>query len=84
MTILHIDANSAYLSWTAVKMLEEGYGTDIREIPSAIAGDPKNRHGIILAKSIPAKKQGVRTGESLFEARRKCPGLQVFPHDFPL
>lgn len=84
MTILHIDANSAYLSWTAVKMLEEGYETDIREIPSAIAGDPKNRHGIILAKSIPAKKQGVRTGESLFEARRKCPGLQVFPHDFPL
>ncbi len=84
MTILHIDANSAYLSWTAVKMLEEGYGKDIRKIPSAIAGDPKNRHGIILAKSIPAKKQGVRTGESLFEARRKCPELQVFPHDFPL
>ena len=81
---MHIDANSAYLSWTAVKMLEEGYENDIREIPAAVAGDPKNRHGIILAKSIPAKKRGVRTGESLFEARRKCPELQVFPHDFPL
>ena len=67
---MHIDANSAYLSWTAVKMLEEGYENDIREIPAAVAGDPKNRHGIILAKSIPAKKRGVRTGESLFEARR--------------
>ena len=84
MAIMHIDANSAYLSWTAVKMLEEGYENDIREIPAAVAGDPKNRHGIILAKSIPAKKRGVRTGESLFEARRKCPELQVFPHDFPL
>ena len=81
---MHIDANSAYLSWTAVKMLEEGYENDIREIPAAVAGDPKNRHGIILAKSIPAKKRGVRTGESLFEARRKCPELQIFPHDFPL
>lgn len=84
MAVMHIDANSAYLSWTAVKMLEEGCGYDIRDIPSAIAGDPKNRHGIILAKSIPAKKMGVRTGESLFEARKKCPGLQVFPHDFSL
>ena len=84
MAIMHVDANSAYLSWTAVKLLEEGYGEDIREIPSAVAGDPKNRHGIILAKSIPAKKYGVRTGESLFEARRKCPALQVFPHDFSL
>ena len=56
MAIMHIDANSAYLSWTAVKILEEGYENDIREIPAAVAGDPKNRHGIILAKSIPAKK----------------------------
>ncbi|MBR6701161.1 MAG: DNA polymerase IV [Firmicutes bacterium] len=81
---MHIDANSAYLSWTAVNLLQNGYGTDIREIPSAIAGDPNNRHGIILAKSIPAKKYGITTGESLFEARRKCPELQVFPPEFDL
>lgn len=84
MAIMHIDANSAYLSWTAVKMLEDGGELDIRDVPSVIAGDPKNRHGIILAKSIPAKKFGIRTGESLFEARRKCPDLLVFPHDFSL
>ena len=73
MIIMHVDANSAYLSWTAVNMLQNGYGTDIREIPSAIAGNPDNRHGIILAKSIPAKKYGIVTGESLYEAFRKCP-----------
>ncbi len=83
-SIFHIDANSAYLSWTAVSMLEKGYSTDIREIPAVIAGDPENRHGIILAKSIPAKAYGIGTGESLFEARRKCPGLAVFPPDYNL
>ena len=84
MIIMHVDANSAYLSWTAVNMLQNGYGTDIREIPSAIAGNPENRHGIILAKSIPAKKYGIVTGESLYEAFRKCPELQVFPPDYDL
>lgn len=84
MIIMHVDANSAYLSWTAVNMLQNGYGTDIREIPSAIAGNPDNRHGIILAKSIPAKKYGIVTGESLYEAFRKCPELQVFPPDYDL
>lgn len=52
MLIFHVDANSAYLSWTAAALLEEGYGKDIRKIPSAIAGDLENRHGIILTKSI--------------------------------
>ena len=56
MLVFHVDANSAYLSWTAAAMLERGCESDIREIPSAIAGDPENRHGIILAKSVPAKK----------------------------
>lgn len=84
MTIMHIDANSAYLSWTAVRMLEQGHPTDIRELPSCIAGDPKNRHGIILAKSIPAKKYRIQTGESLMEARRKCPDLLVLPPDYDL
>lgn len=82
--VFHVDANSAYLSWTAAAMLEQGCETDIREIPSAIAGDPENRHGIILAKSIPAKQYGVITGESIYEARKKCPNLQVFAPDYDL
>ena len=82
--IFHIDANSAYLSWTAVNMLEHGHAVDIREIPSVIAGDQQNRHGIILAKSIPAKRYDIRTGNSLMEARRKCPGLQIYPPDYDL
>lgn len=79
-----MDANSAYLSWTAAALLEEGYEKDIREIPSAIAGNPENRHGIILTKSIPARKYGIKTGESLFEARQKCPNLEVYPPDYDL
>jgi len=82
--ILHIDANSAYLSWTAVAMLEIGYPIDIREIPAVIAGNPENRHGIILAKSISTKKFGIATGQSLFEARQKCPDLKVFPPRYDL
>lgn len=84
MTIMHIDANSAYLSWTAVHMLEKGYPVDIRDIPSCIAGDPKNRHGIILAKSGPAKKYKIQTGESLMEARKRCPELVVYPPNYDL
>lgn len=83
-TIFHIDANSAYLSWSAAAMLEKGYPIDIREIPAVISGDPLSRHGIILAKSIPAKKYGIATGQSLFEARQKCPGLAVFPPNYDL
>jgi len=84
MTILQVDANSAYLSWTAAWLLEKGYPVDIRTVPSVIAGDPDNRHGIILAKSIPAKKAGVGTGASLYEAKEKCPDLLVFPPDYDL
>lgn len=84
MTIMHIDANAAYLSWTAAALLEKGYPVDIREIPAVIAGDPQNRQGIILAKSIPAKKHHIQTGESLLEAKQKCPGLLVFPPDYDL
>ena len=83
-TIFHIDANSAYLSWTATAMLERGYKIDLREVPSVIAGDPKNRHGIILAKSIPAKAFGIGTGESLMEAKQKCPSLAIFAPDYDL
>jgi len=84
MLVFHVDANSAYLSWTAVALLEQGYEIDLRNIPSAIAGNPESRHGIILTKSIPAKKYGINTGESLFEARKKCPELAVYPPDYDL
>ena len=82
--IMHIDANSAYLSWTATHLIEQGYPLDIRHIPAVISGNPENRHGIILAKSIPAKKYKITTGESLFQARQKCPGLKVYAPDYDL
>ena len=82
--IFHIDVNSAYLSWTAVKRLEEGETTDIREIPCIVGGDKKSRHGIVLAKSIPAKKYGIVTGEPVVNALKKCPNLEIVPpeHDY--
>jgi DNA polymerase-4 len=83
-TIFHIDANSADLSWTAVERLKRGEGGDIRLICAAIAGDPKTRKGVILAKSERAKAHGVRTGESIREAMRKCPDLSLFAPDHDL
>lgn len=73
--IFHIDVNSAYLSWTAVEQLKHGAEVDLRTIPAIIGGDQKSRHGIVLAKSIPAKKYGIRTGEPVANAFRKCPNL---------
>lgn len=83
-TIFHIDVNSAFLSWTAVQRLKEGIELDLRTIPSAIAGDDQSRRGIILAKSTPAKKYGVQTGEPIGMALLKCPQLVCIPPDFPL
>lgn len=82
--IFHIDVNSAYLSWTAVEQLKNGASIDIREIPAIIGGDQKSRRGVVLAKSIPAKKYGVRTGEPVANALRKCPILRMFPPDHSL
>ncbi len=82
--IFHIDVNSAFLSWTATQMLDNGYETDIREIPSIIGGDQKSRHGIVLAKSQSAKAYGIVTGEPIVNARRKCPVLSIFPPDHSL
>lgn len=79
--IFHIDVNSAYLSWTAVEQLKEGAKTDLREIPSIIGGDQKSRHGVVLAKSVPAKKYGIHTGEPVVNAFRKCPNLVMAPPD---
>lgn len=83
--IFHIDVNSAFLSWTAayrVKVL--GETLDLREIPSAVAGDRENRQGVILAKSQPAKKYGIKTGEPIFKAQQKCPNLTIVPPDYGL
>ena len=75
---MHIDVNNAFLSWTALYLLEQGYQTDIRNIEAIIAGDPKKRSGIVLAKSTPAKRKGVKTAETIYEAKRKCPNLKIF------
>ncbi len=76
--ILHIDVNNAFLSWTAVEMLKNGSKIDIREIPCIIGGDEARRSGIVLAKSMKAKMCGVVTAETIYQAKRKCPNLQVF------
>lgn len=80
--IFHIDVNNAFLSWTAVKLLNEGYKEDIRNIPSIIGGDENTRHGIVLAKSPIAKKYKVQTAETIYQAKKKCPNLQIFPPDY--
>lgn len=81
---MHIDANSAYLSWTAISLLEQGHHIDYREVPAVVAGDPENRHGIILAKSLPAKEYGIYTAMTLNEAQRKCPNLVVLKPNYDL
>ena len=82
--IMHIDANSAYLSWEAVWRLQHGDSLDLRTVPSVVGGDSLTRHGIVLAKSIPAKKFGIQTGESIFSAHAKCPDLVIVPPNYQL
>lgn len=77
----HIDVNSAFLSWTALELLEKGGETDIRTIPAIVGGDTNTRHGIVLAKSIPAKAYGIQTAEPVVNAFRKCPTLTMVPPD---
>ena len=81
--IFHIDVNSAYLSWEAARRVDKGE-PDLRLIPSAIGGDPEKRTGVILAKSIPAKKFKITTGEPVAMALRKCPDLVLAKPDFKL
>lgn len=83
-TIFHIDVNSAFLSWSAVEQLKKGVDRDLREIPSIIGGDQASRHGVVLAKSLSAKKYGIRTGEPVVDAIRKCPNLSICPPDHKL
>ena len=80
--IFHIDVNNAFLSWTAVKFLKEGYKIDIRTIPSIIGGDESKRHGIVLAKSPVAKKYGIKTAETIYSARKKCKNLRIYSSDY--
>lgn len=81
--IFHVDVNSAYLSWEATRRVQNGE-PDLRLIPSAIGGDPEKRTGVILAKSIPAKKYKITTGEPVGMALRKCPDLVLARPDFKL
>jgi DNA polymerase IV len=77
--IMHLDVNSAFLSWHGAYLRQLGQEDDLMNIPCVIGGNEKKRHGIVLAKSIPAKKRGVKTGQSLMEARQQCPDLKVIP-----
>lgn len=77
--IMHIDVNNAFLSWTAIDLLKKGHKTDIRNEYAVIGGDESKRRGIVLAKSMPAKNKGVKTAETLYSARKKCPYLNVYP-----
>ena len=76
-TILHSDLNNFYASVECV------YDPSLRDFPVAVCGDPDARHGIVLAKNMPAKRMGVTTGEAIWQARQKCPELKVVPPDFP-
>src|SRR5574344_851128 len=82
--VMHIDVNNAFLSWTAVDLLNNGSKYDIRNSYAVIGGDESKRHGIVLAKSNAAKKLGIYTSETLYSARKKCPGLRVYPPNHKL
>lgn len=75
-TILHVDLNNYYAS------VECLYRPEIRDKPVVVCGDVEARHGIVLAKNYPAKQLGVKTGEAIWQAKQKCPGLVLVPPDF--
>ena len=83
--IFHVDVNSAFLSWEACYRIHHLEGKqDLRKLVSAVGGDREKRHGIILAKSIPAKKYHIQTGETVVSAKEKCPGLILVPPNYDL
>ena len=82
MIIMHIDVNNAFLSWSAIDLLMHGHPSDIRYCEAIIGGDESSRHGIVLAKSMVAKSRGVKTAETIKEARKKCKKLEVYPPNF--
>jgi len=79
---MHIDVNNAFLSWYAIWRLKNGETEDIRQIPAIIGGDETRRAGIVLAKSNLAKQFGIVTGETIYQARKKCPNIKVFQGDY--
>lgn len=81
--IFHIDVNSAYLSWSAIDLLQANPDSvDIRTIPAIIGGNRKTRHGIVLAKSLSAKNiYHIHTAEPVANALKKCPTLTIIPPD---
>lgn len=83
--IFHIDVNSAFLSWCAAENLKNNpHALDLRKIPSVIGGDQESRHGVVLAKSLPAKAFFIQTGEPIAKALKKCPNLVIAPADHKL
>jgi DNA polymerase-4 len=82
--IIHVDVNNAFLSWTAVEMLKNGRNVDIRKRYAVIGGDEEARQGIVTAKSDLCKARGVKTADSLYSARKKCPYLEVYRGDFKI
>lgn len=84
-TIFHVDVNNAFLSWEATHRKATGNNsTDLRDIPSIVGGDRRTRHGIVLAKSMPAKKMGIKTAQTINEALKLCPNLVIVPSNFPI
>lgn len=81
--IFHVDVNSAYLSWEAVHQLKNGASTDIRTIPSIIGGDTSLRKGVVLAKSLPAKRFRIHTGESDYRCSDEMSYFTKFSTEFP-
>ena len=79
--ILHVDVNNAFLSWSAVERLKYGEKVDLRTIPAIIGGDESQRKGIVVAKSNIAKQFGIKTGEPIYQARKKCPSIVIIPGD---
>ena len=82
--IMHLDVNNAFLSWTAIDLLKNGCTEDIRLIPAIIGGDETKRHGVVLAKSNIAKQFGIRTGETIYQAKKKCPQIRIFSSKYNL
>ncbi len=80
--IMHIDVNNAFLSWSAIDLLNKGYGYDIRNSYAVIGGDEQKRSGVVLAKSTPAKKLGIYTSETLYSARKKCRVLKTYSPNY--
>ena len=74
--VLHSDLNNFYAS------VERRLNPELNGVPLAVCGSKEERHGIVLAKSEEAKKRGVKTGDTIWQAKRKCPGITIVPPHF--